>query len=133
MKRGARRPRGGSEAGAITFSGIMLILVVVAIIFAAYKLLPPYVDNYRLQDSLDNIARNSTYSYAMTEADVRKQVKEEARLIGIPLQDNQIEVHKAGVDVAIQVHYGLTVDLLVHQVDLEFSPAAGNRNILAKP
>ena len=117
-----RRARERSEAGAITFSGVLLILVVAAILFAAFKLLPPYVDNYRLQDSLENIARTATYSSTATDTDIRKQVREEARLIGVPLDDKQIAVQKQGTEVNISVRYGLTVDLLVRQVDLEFNP-----------
>jgi selenide,water dikinase len=52
----------------MSFSGLLLILVVAAILFTAFKLLPPYIDNYRLQDSIDTIARNATYA-KMSEAD----------------------------------------------------------------
>jgi len=117
----------------MSFSGIMLILVVAAILFAAFKLLPPYIDNYRLQDSLDSLARNATYTASVTEANLHKQVMEEARLLGILLEPNQVVVRKSGPTVNISVRYMITVDLLVRQMDLNFEPSAGNRNIMAKP
>ena len=122
-----------SESGFMSFSGIMLILVVAAILFAAFKLLPPYIDNYRLQDSIDSLARNATYNANVKEADLHKQVMEEARLLGILLEPNQVVVRKSGPTVNIAVRYMITVDLLVRQVDLNFEPSAGNRNIMAKP
>ena len=117
----------------MSFSGIMLILIVAAMLFSAFKLLPPYIDNYRLQDSLDSLARNATYNANIREADLQKQVIEEARLLGILLEPNQVAVRKSGATVNIAARYTITVDLLVRQVDLNFKPSAGNRNIMAKP
>jgi hypothetical protein len=116
----------------MTFSGVMLILVVAAIIFAAYKLLPPYIANYQLQDSMEDLARQATYSGKITEEEIRMQVLGQARDLGIPLEPEQVDVQRSGVTVAIGAHYIIPVDLLVRQVDLQFSPAAGNRNIMAR-
>ena len=121
------------QAGFMSFSGILLILVVAAILFAAFKLLPPYIDNYRLQDSLENISRAATYDARITPEDIRKQVMAEIRDIGIPVEENQVEVQRTGVSVNIAIRYSITVDLLVQQVVLNFAPAAGNRNIMSKP
>ena len=103
-----------------------------AIIFAAYRLLPPYIDNYQLQDSMENIARTATYTQKMTEEEIRDQVLGQARQLGIPLRAEQVAVQRSGVTVNISARYDVPVDLLVRHVDLQFSPAAGNRNILAR-
>ena len=120
------------EAGFLTFSGILMFLVVGAILFLSFKLLPPYIDNYRMQDYLEGITRNATYN-RMTEDDIRKDVMDQVRQLDMPIQPNQIRVERSGSTVSVAIRYTVTVDLLVRQVDLEFSPAAGNRNILAKP
>ena len=125
-----RSPR--SESGFLTFSGLLLLLVVAAIIFAAYKLLPPYIDNYQLQDSMENIARTATYAQKMTEQEITDQVLGEAKQLGIPLKAEQVAVQRSGVTVSISAHYDVPVDLVVRQLDLQFAPAAGNRNILAR-
>jgi hypothetical protein len=117
----------------MSVSGILLILVVVAIIFLAFKLLPPYISNYQLQDSLNSIARAATYNYKMTPDEVRGQVMSEAHDLGVPIEETQVDVQKTGVSVSISVRYSVPVDLLVHQVVLNFEPSAGNRNIIAKP
>lgn len=124
--------RARRQDGFLTFSGILLLLVVAAIIFTAFKLLPPYIDNYRLQDSLENISRNATYN-KMSDGEIRGLVKEEARQLEIPLEDNQIQVQRTGASVNIAVQYTVPVDLMVRQVELSFQPFAGNRNIMARP
>ena len=121
-----------SEGGFLTFSGLLLLLVVTAIVFAAYKLLPPYIDNYQLQDSMADIARTATYTTRMTTEEIRGQVLGQARQLGIPLSAEQVAVQRSGVTVNISARYDVPVDLLVHQVDLQFAPAAGNRNIIAQ-
>ena len=108
------------------------MLVVAAIIFAAYKLLPPYIDNYQLQDSMENVARTATYTSKMTEGEIRDQILGQAKQLGIPLRAEQVAVQRSGVTVSISAHYDVSVDLLVRQVDLQFAPAAGNRNIMAR-
>jgi len=119
------------ERGFITFSGLVLLLVVAAILFVSYKLLPPYIDNYQLQDSIESLSRTATYN-RLTEADIRNQVLDAAQELGIPLDQQQVVVQKSGSTVNIAVQYYVPVDLLVHQMDLQFAPSAGNRNIMAK-
>jgi len=126
------RLRSRSEAGGMGISGVLVLVVVAAIVFASFKLLPPYIDNYRLQDSMETLSRNATYN-RRTEAAIRTQIWDEARQLGIPLEENQIMVQVNGPSVNIAAQYIVTVDLLVRQVDLNFAPAAGNRNIMAKP
>jgi hypothetical protein len=132
------RRAGGSfpargQSGAMNLSGVLLILVVAAMIFAAFRLLPPYISNYQLQDALENIARGATYNARITAEDIRGEVMTEIRELGIPADESQVEVQRTGVSVNIAVSYTVPVDLLVHQVDLNFEPAAGNRNIAARP
>lgn len=126
------RLRSRSEAGGMGISGVLLLLVVAAIVFASFKILPPYIDNYRLQDTMETVARNATYN-RRTEAAIRKLIWDEARQLEIPIEENQIMVQVNGPSVNIAARYMVTVDLLVYQVDLNFAPAAGNRNIMAKP
>jgi hypothetical protein len=119
------------EAGFLSVGGIFTALIVAAIIFAAYKLLPPYINNYQLQDSIETIARDATYSRT-PESEIRQQVLSEARDLGINLGEDQVAVSRTSTSVNITAQYRIPVDLLVRQLDLEFSPSAGNRNIVAK-
>jgi hypothetical protein len=119
------------QRGFISFSTILGLAIVGATVFAAIRLLPPYIANYQFQDSIDNIARNATYSQ-ITEQDLRKQVLRQATDLGIELNDKQVTVQKDRSTVNIAINYEVPVDLVARQVVLKFAPAAGNRNITAR-
>ena len=121
-----------SERGFISFSAILGLVIVVATIFSAVRLLPPYIANYQFQDYIDNTARTATYN-SVSEADLKKEVMARARELGITLQDRQLEVRKVrGGSVSIRTTYDVPVDLIARQVVLHFEPSAGNQNIVSR-
>ena len=120
-----------SERGFLSFTAILGLLFVVVMIFLAFKLLPHYINNYQLQDEIENLARTATYSVA-TESEIRKAIQSRANELGLRLEDRQITVRKGRGTVDIAVHYEVPVDLLARQVVLTFDPGAGNRNITAR-
>ena len=120
-----------SQHGFFSISGIFALLVLGAVIFLALKLLPPYINNYQLQDALQNITLTATYSQ-VSEEDLQKSVISKANGIGIALRPKQVSVHKSGASVAITVRYSVPVDLLVRQLELQFEPSTSNTNIAAK-
>jgi hypothetical protein len=121
-----------NERGFISFSVILGLGIVVATVFSAVRLLPPYIANYQFQDYIDNTARSATYS-TITEADLKREIMSRARELGITLQERQLEVHKVrGGAVSIKTTYDVPVDLVARQVVLHFEPAAGNQNIVSR-
>ena len=125
-------PANRSERGFLSISAIFGLALVGAVIFLAIKLLPPYITNYQLQDAMDSLARNSTYT-PITEAELKKEVLKQARGLGILLEDRQVTVEKAtGSSVGIAIHYEVPVDLVARQVVLKFDTEAGNRNIVSR-
>ncbi len=100
-------------------------------IFLGIKLLPPFITNYQLQDAVESLARTATYS-PMSEADIRKSLLQRARDAGITLDERQVFVRKARGSVDIEIRYAVPVDLLVREVELSFTPSAGNRNITSR-
>ena len=121
-----------SERGFISFSVILGLAIVVATVFSAVRLLPPYIANYQFQDYIDNTARTATYN-TISEADLKKEIMGRARQLGITLQDRQLEVRKVrGGSVSIRTTYDVPVDLIARQVVLHFEPSAGNTNIVSR-
>ena len=125
------RQRRHSEQGFLSVTGVLGLLFVGVLIFLAFKLLPPYINNYQFQDELENIVRTATYS-PVSEQDVRQTVMKRAGEMGIVLDDRQVVVRKDRSSVNIAVQYEIPVDLLVRQIVLSFNPSAGNRNIAAR-
>ena len=120
-----------SERGAFSLSTIVSVFVFAALVFLAFKLLPPFIDNYQFQESITNLARTATYAQ-VTEADIRKDLMKQAQELGIPLQDKQVVIQKGRGTVDISVRYAVEVDLIARKVVLDFQPSAGNRNIVLK-
>lgn len=118
-----------SQRGFVSLSGIVSLLVLAGLIFLGVKLLPAYVSNYQLQDSIQNLALIASYS-PMSEQDILKAVRSRAGGCGIYLKAKQISVHKGDGSVVIVAHYTVPVDLVFRSVVLHFEPSASNRNIM---
>jgi hypothetical protein len=135
MPAGAGGPstRNGNEdlrEGSMKAYLALAMLVVMG--FLGFKLLPPYINNYQLQDSIESIARFSSYAARKTADDVKKEVLEKAEEIGIELDASQVHVRKDSRAVNIEVRYTVEVPVPGYTFNLNFNPVAGNRVITAK-
>ncbi|MBI1955208.1 MAG: DUF4845 domain-containing protein [Acidobacteria bacterium] len=124
-------PVNRSERGFFSFSAILGLLFLAALLFLAWKLLPPYINNYQLQSEIENLSRTATYNRT-SESDIRNAILDRASELGIELDQRQVIVQKSVGAVNIAVHYEIPVNLLVREYVLTFDPAAGNRNITAR-
>ena len=120
-----------SQRGFISISGIFSLLMLVSIVFVGIKLVPPYVNNYQLQDSIQNIALIASYN-PIDEEEIRHNVLSRASNIGVDLTPKQVTVHKGAGTVIIVVDYTVTVDFGVKRMDIHFEPSTTNKNITAR-
>ena len=116
------------QRGFISFSGIISLVVLAVGIFLGFRLIPPYVSNYQLQDSIQNLTLIASYS-PMGEQEILKAVVSRANSYGIDLPAKQVTVHKGSGSVVIVAQYTVPVDLLMYRVELHFAPSASNRQI----
>jgi hypothetical protein len=108
--------------------GLIGILIVVGSIYAAFNLLPPYFNNYQLQDGLDDIARKNSYT-TLTDDDIKKLVVTKADSENIKLKEDQVIVTRTRDGLGISVKYRIHVDMIVHPVDLDFTANSINKRI----
>ena len=108
--------------------GLIGILVVVAGFYVAWNMVPPYFNNYQLQDALDDIARKGSYT-AQTDDDIKKAVIAKAETEDIKLKEDQIVVSRVRDMLGITVKYRIHVEMLVHPVDLDFTANSLNKRI----
>jgi hypothetical protein len=108
--------------------GLMGILVVVIGFYVAWNMVPPYFNNYQLQDALDDIARKGSYT-AQTDDDIKKAVIAKAEAEDIKLKEDQIVVSRVRDMLGITVKYRIHVEMLVHPVDLDFTANSLNKRI----
>lgn len=111
---------------------ILGLVVIVALIYGAWQLIPPYFANYQFEDDLKNIALNATYS-TRSEEEIKGIIYKKARDLDIPLSKDQIKVTRTGTQgtgqLIIDVDYTVHVDLPVVPMDLRFHPSTANKGI----
>ena len=108
--------------------GLIGIAIIVGFFYVAWNLIPPYFNNYQLQDELDDIARKNSYTSA-SEDDIKKIVVAKADSEDIKLKEDQVAVTRTRDGLGISVKYRIHVDMVVHPVDLDFTANSLNKRI----
>ena len=108
--------------------GLIGIMFVVSCFYVAWNLIPPYFNNYQLQDALDDIARKNSYTLAPDD-EIKKAVILKADDEHITLKEDQIVITRTRTELGISVKYRVHVEMLVHPVDLDFTANSLNKRI----
>ena len=115
-----RNQRGKGKIGCF-FS----LLILAAIVFGLYKIVPPYVSYYQLKDATGEIATLSAVGFLPrtngtsgrsegTVPEIQEAVLVKARELEVPLEKEKIKVRREGQVVFISVSYVVPIDLLVN-------------------
>jgi hypothetical protein len=107
---------------------LLTVLFVILAAYAAWILLPPYINNYEFQDDIQNEALINSYS-SKTELEIRSTLAKKAADYGIPVKAEQIHVQRAGPELSIWADYTVHVELPGLPLDLSFHPATKNKRI----
>jgi hypothetical protein len=103
-----------------------LAVVLLAIfVYISISLAPPFVDNLRLQRYVEEITRSSPITPRSPE-EVRSQVVQRARQLGMPVEAKDVQVEIAGARTRITVRYLVEVSIPGYTVKLHFAPSAGS-------
>ena len=117
--------RGGSKANLL-----LTLLVLGAMTFVAAKIVPVYFANYQLQDSIESESRFALTGYPKkSPEDVRTDIFNKAKDLGISAQKDAIHVAMDNGSVDIGLDYSVPIDLAVYQFTLQFHPHADNHSI----
>jgi hypothetical protein len=122
---GKNGERGGSKA-----SLVLTLLVLAMMAFVAIKIAPVYFANYQFQDSIESESRFALTGYPKkTPDDVRNDIWNKAKDLGIPTQRDAIKIAMENGSVEIGLEYSVPIDLAVYQFTLQFHPHADNHSI----
>ena len=124
-----RRPRARGQRGEGRFKAIAYTVIVVFGIYAAIKLIPPYLAEYQLADKMQEEARFAVVN-RHGEEQIREAILKEAQSLDIPLTKDDIKVVASASVVKITVDYTVPIDLMVYKMDLHFTPSSENKSIL---
>jgi hypothetical protein len=100
-------------------AGIAVMLALVAFVIL---LIPPYFENWKLQQYLNDVGADPDTSKKPLEV-VRANVVNKAAALGLPVHTDDVRVSKAGDVVKVDVLYLVHVNFALYTVDLHFRPA----------
>ena len=126
MDRDKKTAQRGSSKGSL----LLTLLVLGIMAFVAIKIAPVYFANYQFQDSIESESRFALTGYPKkTPDDVRNDVWNKAKELGIPTQKESIQIAMENGSVEIHLDYSVPIDLAVYQFTLQFHPHADNHSI----
>jgi hypothetical protein len=126
-----RKLRQGERGGG-KIKALLSLAILGALIFAIIQIVPLYINNYQLQDAMQQEARfvfNPETGKAKTPDEIRDDVEKKVEELGIPVTENQIQVLDDGAHIKIWMDYTIPVDLKVYQLELHFHPLADNTSL----
>lgn len=114
-----------------TIKAILGVVVIVAVFYAVYQIIPPELSNYAFNDDLKDIALMAGANPRTTEQDMVNEVMKKAQDHQIPLMPEQITVQRIGTPGApafyLAAEYSVPVNLPGYSFNLHFTPSSGNR------
>ena len=109
-----------------TVKALFGLVVLVGAVYVGWTMIPPYFNNYKLEDVVSDEARMNTYTNKSEDA-MRETVFQKAKDLDIPLTRENIAVTRNGQSVAIDVNYTVHLDYPIHPVDLNFHTSSKNK------
>ena len=111
-----------------TLKSLFVMFLLVAGLYVAWRLIPPYFANYQLEDAIANEARLNAYT-TKSEQDMRDAIFRKAQDLEIPIRPEQIMVQRSANEVSIWTEYTVHVELPGYPMDLKFRPSSRNKRL----
>jgi predicted amino acid dehydrogenase len=116
------------ERGGARLKALFAFVVLIAMIYAAVKIVPAYVTEYQLQDSMQEEATFATINRKTADA-IKSDVEQKLTDLGIQADPSTIQVTAYSGNVTISLEYTVPVDLTLYQLQLHFHPHAYNASL----
>lgn len=124
------RERQRGERGEGRLKAILWTVVLVLLVYAGFKLIPAYVNQYQLQDKITEEARFVTVN-RKTDDQIRDDIFREIQDLNIPARREDIQLENTPHMVRISVAYTVPVDLLFYHTELHFVASSENKSLTA--
>jgi predicted membrane protein len=125
----SKRSRARQQRGASKLTAILYTAFVIFGVFAAIKLLPPYIAEYQLADKMQEQARFAVVN-RYSEEKIRETIFKEAQDLEVPVQKEDIKVLASASVVRISLDYTVPIDLMIYKMNLHFTPSSENKSLL---
>ena len=118
-----------AQRGEGRLKAIIYTLILVAGIYAAFKLVPLYVANYELKDKISEQARFAVVN-RYTDEQIRDILYKTIQDLDIPAKREDIKVEQTNHGLMISVNYTVPVDFKVYKTEISFTPSSEGLDIL---
>lgn len=117
-----------SDSGRITIKAILSLAFLAAVIYATFKILPVYINDYELNDYIENQTPFWLTQRASVEG-IRKNILAKAEDLGLPMTAENVSVEANQNRVTVNIDYHVPVDLKVYTLPLHFTHSKANTAI----
>ncbi len=107
---------------------ILWTVALLLLIYAGIELVPPYINQYQLQDKITEEARFDTVN-RKTDDQIRDIIFREIQDLNIPARREDIKVENTYHMVRITVAYTVPVDLFFYHTELHFVASSENKSL----
>lgn len=122
-----RKERGEGKIKAIIWTAILVFIA-----YTLFKIAPPLMDKFQLEDTIRTEARFGAVNRKSVE-DIRETVWKKVRELEIekysvpPVRAEDIKVEYSGRAVNIGLRYTVPIDLMVYSFDMKLTAEAGDK------
>lgn len=117
-----------SQRGEGKLKTIIGLAILAAIVYVGFKVIPPYINNFELEDAMKTEARFG-YANRKTPEEVRNTIYKKIRELQIPAGPEDIRVELLGNGMRITVTYTVVIELPGYTLELNFKPTVDNMSV----
>lgn len=118
-----------AQRGEGRLKAIIYTVILVAGIYAAFKLVPLYVANYQLKDKISEQARFAVVN-RYTDDQIRDILFKVIQDLDIPAKREDIKIEQTRTGLLISVNYTVPVDFKVYKTEINFRPSSEGLDIM---
>lgn len=116
------------EQGEGKLKGILIVVIAVLAVYTAWKMIPPFVNDYQLADKMQEQSRYAMVNH-YTEEQIRDNIYKVMVDLDIPAKREDIKIVANNNVVKVSLDYTVPVDVLVYHTDLHFTPNSETKSL----
>ncbi len=118
-----------SQRGEGKLKALIYTVILVVGVFVAFRLVPLYVNEYQLQDKMNEQAKFAVVN-RYSEDQVRDILYKVIQDLDIPAKRDDIKLTTTNHGINISVTYTVPVDFFVYKTEITFSPVSEGLDIM---
>jgi len=117
------RQRGAGKLGTLIW-----IIILIAVGYCGFKIVPPYIDNYQLEDFMKQETRFAGVNRRSSDQ-LREVIYKRIQELEIPARREDIRVDVVQDGFKVSVKYTVVIELPGYALSLNFNPTADPKSL----